>query len=129
MIGQAVCTTVMCADGRRKVAEMWNAFNYLSESYSGFDSSRFLPACNTIQQSLDAIDSWYATWIPFNPVCCSIDDIGNQAVQLTNDMLSSVGAAGVPVPPASTDWGSVIVIAGIVILAAIYSPQIKKAIS
>jgi hypothetical protein len=63
---------------------MWTAYNYLSENYPAFDRDRFLPASTTIQQSLDAIDSWYATLIPF-------------------------------------------LIAGVVILATVYSPQIKKA--
>lgn len=128
MIGQVVCTSVMCEDGRRKVAQMWTAFNYLSENYASFDRNHFLPTCNTLQQSLDAIDSWYASWIPFNPVCCSIDDIGNQAIIITNQMMASVGAATVPEPPASTDWASVIVVAGVVVVLAIYSPQIKKAL-
>ena len=129
MIGQAVCTSVMCEDGRRKVSEMWATYDYLLANYPAFNSSQFLPAATTLQQSLEAIDSWYATWIPFNPVCCSIDDIGNQAAQLTNTMLTSVGAARVPSPPPATNWGNVIVIAGIVLIAAIYSPQIKKAMS
>ena len=128
MVGDLVCTTVMCEDGRRKVAQMWTAFNYLSENYPAFNRNHFLPVCNTLQQSLDAIDSWYATWIPFNPVCCSMDDIGNQAIQVTNQMMSSVGAATVPEPPAGTDWGTVVVVAGVVLLAALYSPQIKRAL-
>lgn len=130
MLNQIVCTTVMCHDGRRKVSEMWAAFNYLSENYSNFDRARFLPTCNTLQQSLDAVDSWYATWIPFNPVCCSVDDIGNQAITVTNNMLASVGAESVPLPPpGATDWGSVIMFAGLVALAVVYSPQIKKVVS
>ncbi len=129
MVGDVVCTTVMCYDGRRKVAEMWHAFDYLSANHSEFDRNHFLPAANTLQQSLDAIDSWYATWIPFNPVCCSIDDIGNQALILMDQMMESVGVASVPAPPPTTNWSNVIIIGGIVLLAVVYSPQIKKAIS
>lgn len=118
----------MCSDGRAAVVEMWRAFNYLSEIYPDFHSGAFRPSCEAIQAALDANDSWYADWIPFNPTCCTIAGIGEQAEVLTTQMLASVGAATLPAPPKGTDWASLVVIGGLLAIALVYSPQIKAAL-
>jgi len=121
-----VCTTVLCKDGRAAVAKMWFTWNYLRDTFPNFNAASFESTAHSIQSALDAVDSWYADLIPFNPTCCTIDDIGKQADLITNQMLVSVGAANIPEPPPLTDWTSVILIGGTILLLVVYSPQIKK---
>lgn len=123
-----VCTSTMCKTGRAAVAKMWYTLNYLRANEPSFNAAGFEPACRGIQASLDAVDSWYADLIPFNPTCCTIDDIGRQADALANQMLASVGAANIPPPPPQTDWLTVALVGGAILLLAVYSPQIKKAL-
>lgn len=124
----AVCTTPMCKSGRAAVAKMWYTFNYLKANYQNFNAAGFEPTCKSIQAALDSVDSWYADFIPFNPTCCTIDDIGRQADTITNQMLASVGGVTIPEPPPGTDWTSVIVFGGVVLLLVAYAPQIKAAL-
>lgn len=124
------CTTVLCKDGRAKVAAMFHTLNYLTANAPGFIASAYAPPASNIQASLDAVDSWYADLIPFNPTCCTIDDIGRRADALTNQMLSSVGATSVdvPPPPVETDWTKVVLLGGVIFVLVAYAPQIKAAL-
>lgn len=127
MLNQSsVCTTTLCKDGRADVQAMWYTLNYLRENYTDFEYSRFQPTCQSIQQELNAVDSWYADLIPFNPTCCTIENIGLEAQAITSQMLTSVGAVGVPAPPPSTDWSTLVFVGGAILLLVVYSPQIKK---
>lgn len=124
-----VCTTPMCTDGRAAVVEMEYTFGYLKQNYPTFAAEFFAPAVASTRASLDAVDSFYADWIPFNPTCCTIEEIGAGADVLTNQMLQSVGASAVPHPPAGgTDWLSVAIIGGLALVAVAYAPQIKAAL-
>jgi len=123
-----VCTSVGCTEGRAAVARMLATFADLQANYPAFKASSFAAPVQTIKDSLDAEDSWYATWIPFNPTCCVIADLGVQADALTNQMLNSVGASPLPELPAPTDWASVVLIGGVILLLVVYSPTIKKAL-
>lgn len=121
-----VCTTPMCTDGRTAVVEMEHTFSYLKQNYPTFNQEYFGPAVASIRASLDAVDSIYADWIPFNPTCCTIEEIGSQADLLTNQMLQSVGASGVPAPPpAGTDWFSIALLGGLALVAIAYAPTIQ----
>jgi hypothetical protein len=125
-----VCTTPQCSEGRSKVAAMWDTLNQLKSQNANFRYDNFLPTCTAIQGELDSVDSWYAGLIPFNPVCCTISDIGDRASALSSQMLTSVGAAGIPKAPGDTpdtDWVTVAVVGGVALLLLVYSPQIKSA--
>jgi len=122
-----VCTTPLCKSGRAAVAKARWTWQYLKDNYPGFNAGSFNPAIQSLEASLASVDSWYADFIPFNPVCCTIEDLGAQADILTNQMLGSVGAVNIPPPPAQTDWVTLAVVAGAVLLLVTYSPQIKKA--
>lgn len=124
----SVCTTPLCKSGRAAVAKAWYTWHYLQDNYQNFNAASYQPALQAIQASLDSVDSWYADLIPFNPVCCTIDDLGAQAEILTNQMLASVGAVNIPPPPPQTDWLTVALVGGAILLLAVYSPQIKKAL-
>jgi hypothetical protein len=106
---------------------MWDTLNELKSSYTNFQYDKYYSTCAAIQAELDSVDSWYAGVIPFNPVCCTIDNIGDKAVELTSQMLSSVGAITIPKPPDENDWTTYVVVGGVILLALVYSPQIKSA--
>lgn len=94
-----VCTTPMCEAGSASVEQMRQTFNSLSADVSQhFDASRFRSTVDSIEASFNAEYSWYDPLIPFNPVCCTIEKIGQQADLITNQMLESVGASGIPGP-------------------------------
>jgi len=123
-----VCTTPMCKDGRAKVVQMEYTWSYLKDTEPSFNADGFQPTVQSLRASLDSVDSWYADLIPFNTTCCTIDEIGSQAETLTNQMLASVGAISVPPAPQPTDWSTLLLIGGAVVLLIVYSPQIKKVI-
>ena len=128
-VGQVVCTTAMCTDARAALAQMWYVFNYLTNNYQTFQPSQWQTQCQAIQASFDAVASFYDTWIPFNPTCCTERDIGLQAQALSSQMSASVGLPDIPKPPATgTDWTTLLVVAGVITLAVVYSPQIKSAL-
>ena len=122
------CTTPMCTEAHAKVDAMWATFNALKDTYPNFDVAHFQPTVQTIQAELDAVHTFYETWIPFNPACCSEHDTGVKAETVTNQMLASVGANPLPQPPPSTDWTTLVILAGAVLLAITYAPQIKSAL-
>jgi hypothetical protein len=130
-LGQIACTTPMCSDGRAMVAQMWAVFNYLTANYQNFQPAQWQTQCQAIQASFDEVASFYDTWFPFNPVCCTELDIGHQAEALSRQMSSSVGLPDIPVPPpaAGTNWTTLLVVAGVITLAVVYSPQIKSAMA
>jgi len=124
---QTVCTTALCKSGRAAVSQMLYTFDYLRAQYTKFNAGSFQPTVQALKAQLESVDSWYADMIPFNPTCCTIDDIGRQADTLTNQMLASVGAANVPPPPPATNWGNLIVFGGVALVLVAYAPQIKAA--
>lgn len=125
-LNQTVCTTPMCKDGRAAVERMNWTYQYLDDQYQNFNPATYQATVESIRSSLAAVDSWYADWIPFNPTCCTIADIGAQADVITNQMLASVGAANIPPPPPQTNWGTIVVVGGVVLLLVAYQPQIKR---
>lgn len=128
-MASTVCaTSLMCKKGRSAVEQMSHTFDYLRDNNQGFNAAAFEPTVRSIESEFNAIYSFYTEWIPFNPDCCTIEDIGINADAITNQMLASVGAAGVPPPPPQTDWGTVIIVGGVILLAVVYSPQVKRII-
>lgn len=122
----------MCAQGKASVQTMERTFNVLIGN-PNFNRGRFEPTVTAIEQSFDVEYSFYSEYIPFNPACCAIKDLGAQADKLTNDMLASVGAQptapgpGSTQPPISGDSISGILMLGLgAVIISNLAPMIRK---
>jgi hypothetical protein len=91
------CTSAMCAQGRVSVQQMRTTFDSLASSNSNFNRSYYEPTVISIEQAFHDNYSVFSEWVPFNPTCCAVQNIGQQADSLTHDMLQSVGAETPPV--------------------------------
>jgi len=96
-----VCTSGECAQGRTSIEEMTATFAQL-QSASGFDPSHFEQTVTEIQNTYRNNFSWIDEWIPFNPQCCALKDLGSQADTVTAAMLASVGSQNPGKGPGST---------------------------
>lgn len=97
----AICTTPMCDSGHSSVMQM-------DSVYLGLDPeirNQFQSSHDAILNTLNNTYSWYSTWIPFNPDCCSMQTLGQQAEQLTAQMQAAAGAVTLGLGPAG-DSGS-----------------------
>lgn len=125
-----ICTTPMCSDARASVQQMRSTFNQLT-AVAQFSRTRFESTVLSIENSFNANYSWYDDLIPFNPVCCTLSQIGSQADALTADMLRSVGAAAPPAPaPASDPLSSLTTLAGLAIVGYLLfqiAPSFRRA--
>lgn len=111
-----ICTTGDCEKGRISIQEMRTTFNALSGN-PDFDSVKFRSAVESLEALYAQNTSFFSEWIPFNPNCCAVADIGVQADTLTTRMLQSVGAAPLT-PPASAagfDLNSLMALGGILL--------------
>lgn len=99
-----VCTSAMCAQGKASVSEMRRVFNILSGNPS-FNRAKFEPSVLSIEQTFDEQYNILSEWIPFNPACCSIKDLGSQADRLTAQMQTAAGAASTPGGPGTSAPG------------------------
>jgi len=114
----------MCESAQASVNQMVETFASLSADTS-FDTSRFKPTVDSIKASFDAEWSWYDPYIPFNPACCTLEKIGQQADILTNQMLSSVGAD--PVTGPSTGPGiDPLILAGVLFAAFLLVREVRR---
>jgi hypothetical protein len=95
-----LCATGDCAAGRVSVQEMRSTFDALVANPQ-FDRWRFESSVVALESTYNATAGWFSEWIPFNPNCCAIKDIGIQADELTRQMLVSVGSADAGQRPAS----------------------------
>src|SRR5262252_8383947 len=97
-----ICTSTMCADGRVSVQNMRSTFDSLV-SNTDFNRSYYEPTVLAIEKSFHDNYSVFSEWVPFNPSCCAVKDIGAQADEVTHQMLQSVGAEAPTAPgPGST---------------------------
>lgn len=126
----AICTTPMCTNGGLSVQQMEETFNSLL-SNPKFDRSRFESTMLSIKNAYDSSIGWYDPYIPFNPICCSIESLGKQADALTVSMLKSVGSEtttpGPSTSPDEWDFSTLALIAGMTLLI-VYSGPIKEAL-
>ncbi len=113
---------------------MRQTFDALSAN-PAFPRIRFQPTVLSIESAFNAVYSWWDEYIPFNSDCCAVADIGAQAASLTNEMLGSLGATSVPVPPqpppgSSDPIDSLVWLAGLAIVGYAlvqFGPQLKRA--
>jgi len=90
----------MCIQGKASVDTMNRTFNILLGN-SLFNRARFETSVTAIGQAFEDAYAFYSPYIPFNPACCGIKDLGAQADRVTAEMLSSVGAAPIGPGPGS----------------------------
>ena len=116
----AVCTTPMCDSGSASVSEMDNVYQSLPID----TQSRFQSAHDSIMASYNANYSFYDDWIPFNPVCCTLQQIGQQADTLTNQMQLALGQVPTAPGPGTQSQGmslqSMIILGAVGYLAFVY---------
>jgi hypothetical protein len=74
-----ICTTGDCAAGRQSITEMDDAYKAADPSIQ----SQFQISHDALLKSFSDNYSWYSEWIPFNPACCGIVDLGAQADTLS----------------------------------------------
>ena len=103
-MSDTICTSAMCAQGKASVSEMRRVFNILSGNAS-FNRAKFEPSVLSIEQAFEEQYNILSEWIPFNPACCAIKDLGNQADRLTVQMQTAAGAATTPGGPGSSQSG------------------------
>lgn len=101
MSNDIICTGPMCTQGKASVDTMDRTFNVLLGNPL-FNRQHFEPIVLALEQSFEEQYSFYSPYIPFNPACCGVKDLGAQADKITNDMLASVGAAQPGTGPGST---------------------------
>ena len=125
-----ICTTPMCEAGGLSVAQMQGTFDDLSAN-SAFDRARFESTVTSIARAYADSISWYDPYIPFNPICCSIETLGRQADAVTREMIASVGGElpgpGPSTPSGGFDMSSLMLLAGMTLLV-VYAGPIKDAL-
>lgn len=129
-----ICASGDCQVGKASVDQMGKTFNVLL-STPGFDRAHFEPLVLSIEQTFDETYAFYSPYIPFNPTCCAVLELGKQADKINNDMLASVGAETLPGGgPSTTPGGGVdmqslvtlgMIVAGAVIIGNV-APLIRK---
>jgi len=119
-----MCTTTMCANAKVQLAQMQETYkNYAND---GAFVARFKPSVDSIQQAFDDNYSVFSEWIPFNPTCCALQDIGNQAEDMNNQMLSYVGAAPITPTPKPMDINSLLLVGGVIVGLIVLAPYIPR---
>ena len=111
------CTTGMCANAKVQLAVMQDTYKQHADDPNFAD--KYKPSVDTLQAEFDASYSIWSMFIPWNPECCKVQDIGNQAEALTNQMLAYVGVQ-LPNVPQSFDWTTLAIIGAVLFVAAPY---------
>jgi len=86
---------------------MGKTYNVLLQN-SVFNRSKYEPLVIAIEQTFEETYAFYSPYIPFNPTCCAVLELGKQADKLSIEMLASVGLQSTPgpssaPPPVSSD--------------------------
>lgn len=93
-----ICLESDCTNGEALVNEMDSTFQALPANLQ----LQFQSAHDSIMTSFNSYWVSIDKWIPFNPICCSILTLGQQANQLTIQMQQALGQTSVGVPTGST---------------------------
>lgn len=125
MLGDAICNTPECTTGEAQINQMDSVF----QSAPANVQTQFQGAHDAIMSSFNAIYGITTNWIPFNPDCCTIGDLGNQAVALQSQILSAMGQSGTTLTPSGgfqlpslQSVTSLLIVAGIVYLVVVLKP-------
>jgi len=124
-----ICASGDCQIGKSSVEQMGKTFNVLLQN-PNFDRVQFEQQIIAIEQTFEDTYAFYSPYIPFNPTCCAVLEIGKQADSVTAAMLRSVGLQTLP-GPSQTGAGSdglitLAIVAGVAIIAGNIAPLIRK---
>lgn len=115
-LGDIVCTTPQCDAGAAAV----NAMDSFYQSLDPGTQASYKQQHDSIMTAFNSAYSWYSSYIPFNPTCCTVQQIGQQADALLCTMQGGTGC----VPLASGSGGmsltSMIVIGAVAYLGFVY---------
>lgn len=120
----------MCAQGKASIQEMRRVFNILSGNAS-FNREKFEASVLGIEGAFEDSYSVFSEWIPFNPACCAIKDLGNQADRITTQMLTAAGVAlpgtGPGSQPPAIDLDAMVML-GALALGAVIIGNVSQAV-
>lgn len=104
-----------CDSGQALITQMDGIYQSAPADIQG----QFQAAHDVIMSQYNA--DWYTgiNYIPFNPQCYAIQDLGTQALALSNKMLVAMGQLPLTDPNA-IDWTSIAVIAVVVVVGFMF---------
>jgi len=126
-----ICASGDCQIGKASVEQMGKTFNVLLQN-PNFNRGNFEQQVTAIEQTFEDTYAFYSPYIPFNPTCCAVLEIGKQADGVTAAMLRSVGLSTLPGPSqiqtgaGSDSWITLAIVAGVAIIAGNVAPLIRK---
>lgn len=108
-LGDVICSnTVVCQAAENAVQQMDSVYQANVASLTNYQSSH-----DTIMSSYNANYSSLEDYIPFNPNCCTMQTIGQQAYDLMIQMQTALGQNPTP------GGGNTLGITGYIVLAAV----------
>lgn len=115
-LGDIVCTTAQCSQGANSVHAMDNYFQALDPAAQ----ATYRAEHDYIMTQFNANYSWYSPYIPFNPACCGILTIGQQADQLLCKMTGSAACVSPSAGDGSMSLPAMIVLGAVAFLTIQY---------
>jgi hypothetical protein len=110
----AVCTTPMCDSGSASVSQMDALYQQLGQP------SQYQQAHDAIMASYNQSYSWYSDLIPFNPDCCTLQQIGQQADALSSQMSGGTIGAGPSTQGQGMSLTTILVLGAALYLGMVY---------
>ena len=104
-----------CDAGSQSINLMDATFQALPAS----SQAQYQQQHDALMTAFNANYSFYSSWIPLNPACCAVEQIGEQADALTSQMTGgavkgpSVTPSGIPLP-SLPDVTTLLIVAGVV---------------
>jgi hypothetical protein len=84
-----------CGPGADAVNQMDSVF----QSAPAAVQANFQSAHDSIMSQFNSVYSWYSSWIPLNPDCETVCNLGVQAVALMNQIQAAMGQSPTPSTP------------------------------
>ncbi len=115
-----IATSSTCQTGEAAIAQMDSVFQSLPVDIQ----NNFQSAHDMIMASYNANHSFYTDWIPLNPDCVIICQIGEQADALTSQMQIAIGQVPAShVTPSQMSIQSMLILAAVGYLTFVYLAQ------
>ena len=103
-------TAADCDAGQASVLEMDSVFQSLSSDLQ----AQYRGAHDAIMNAYNGEWYWGINWIPFNPQCGTMQELGNQADALTAQMQSAAGQVPVGVGGPATQASQSSILSGLI---------------
>lgn len=126
-----ICASGDCQIGKASVEQMGKTFNVLLQN-PNFDRMKFESQVIATEQTFEDAYAFWSPYIPFNPTCCAVLEIGKQADGITAAMLRSMGMNTLPGPSdrqtgAGADSLMILaIVAGLAVIAGNVAPLIRR---